>query len=100
PAWIRERLDYPPISAAERRNVARQPQPELVVKEAEVSAHDRLRGYRPGGAQARRDISLGHEFRIVVPADSEIQREITSQLPIVLSEQPVVIVPQMDLVSF
>ena len=87
------------ISAAERRNIARQPQPELIVKDTEMPAHDSLRRHRPGNAQTRREIPLGDEFRVVVPTEAEVQSEIMPQFPIILHEQPVVIVPQMNRVS-
>ena len=86
------------IGAAERRDVARQPQAELIVVEAETPAHDGIRRDRPGGAQTRREVLLVREFRIVVPAQTEIERQIVEQSPVVLREERGVVVAQMNLV--
>ena len=98
PARKHQVLDLSLIGAAERRNVARQPQAELIVIDAETSADDGLRGHRPGSAYTRREVLLGLEFRIVVPAQAEIERQVVGQLPIVLHEERGVVVAQVNLV--
>ena len=65
-------LDVSLIGAAVGGDVARQSEPELIVVDAEIPAHDGLRRDRPRRADARREVVLGFEFRVVLPAQSEI----------------------------
>ena len=63
-----------------------------------MAAHDCLRCDRPGETDARREVVLFYECRVVIPTQAEIQGKVMAKLPVVLGEHCVVVVAQMDLV--
>src|SRR5215471_17958926 len=57
-----------------------------------------LRRYLPGKTDARRDVVLTPKFRVIVPAQSNVQGKIVAKPPIILEEGRVVVVSQMNFI--
>src|SRR5215208_3570755 len=57
-------------------------------------------GFRlPGETDARRDVFFVLERRVVIPTQSQIQRKVPVELPIILREDRMVVIPQMNFVG-
>lgn len=70
----------------------------MVIEQAEAAANDSSWSNGPGETNARLDVVSLLESRIVVPANTTIEREVMPYLPVILEPQAVVIVAQPDLI--
>ena len=95
---IGKRLDHATVGAAESWYVANQPETKLIVEQSVVPANDCLRRCCPGEPDARRNILFRTKLRVVIPTQTNIQRELRMNLPVVLPEQGVVVVAQVNVV--
>ena len=94
---IGERLDDAQVGAAEGGNVAHRAEAEAVVVDPGAGADHRLGSRRPGDAQARAEVVVVLELRVVVPAQPRVHHQLVGQLPVVLQIDGGVVVAQADL---
>src|SRR5262249_52002053 len=72
--------------AAKGRYVSRHADAEMVVKDTPTSAQHRFCVGRPGDAKARRQVLLVRELRVVIPTQTEIERQCAAKSPVILSK--------------
>ena len=70
----------------------------MIVENPKAGTDDRLLRNVPGHADARREVCLVREARIVVPAQAQVECEFSGNLPVVLYKESVVVIPQAHLV--
>src|SRR5690242_197427 len=70
----------------------------MIVEIAKAAAHHDLRSSRPRKPDTRRNIAGNLESRIIVPANTGVYRQRSSNLPIVLNPETVIIVADLDAV--
>src|SRR4030095_9567893 len=96
---IGERLSDADIRAAEFRNVAGDAEAEVVIEVSEAAARDSLRVDLPCKADSWGNLLCLMEPRVIIPPQTQIQRELRENLPVVLQEQPIVIVANVNFVG-
>ncbi len=94
---IGERLDDAQVGAAEGGHVAHRAEAEAVVVDPGAGADHRLGSRRPGDAQARAEVVVVLELRVVVPAQPHVHHQLVGQPPVVLEIDRGVVVAQADL---
>ena len=79
------------------RHVAHRAEAEAVVVDPGAGADHRPWSRRPGDAQARAEVVVVLELRVIVPAQPDVHHQLVGQLPVVLQIDRGVVVAQADL---
>jgi len=93
---IGERLSDADVRTPEFWNVAGNAETKMVIEVSEAAARDSLRVDLPRKANSWRNLVSLMKSRVIIPAQAKIQRKLRKNFPVVLYEEPVIVVANVN----